>query len=125
MVNTNVPNQDEPREASPNQEQLQIDGDTSQITYPDTDELQITPTAASDNLNTPEEVTADEESSTVNSKSATINIPKVHDRIRLVDPYTNQLTEFLIVSRAGKMGKSSSCRHKYWFNVTRMSIRKQ
>ena len=117
LVDTNVPNQDEPREASPNQEHLQIDGHTSQITYPDTDELQITPTAASDNLNTPEEVTVDEESSTVNSKPATINIPKVHDRIRLVDPDTNQLTEFLIVSHAGKMGKSSSCRHKYWFNV--------
>ena len=56
LVDPNVPNQDEgdiaesmsDREAIPNQEQSQIDGNTSQIDSPDTNELQITPTATSD-----------------------------------------------------------------------------
>ena len=50
---TNIANQDEgDREASPNQQQLQIDGHTSQITCPDTDELQITLTATQNQLST-------------------------------------------------------------------------
>ena len=62
----------------------------------------------------------DDVSLPVISESKTISqevvLPKLRERVTLVDPDTNQKADFVVVSRAGKAGG----RHKYWFNVKNM-----
>ena len=46
-----------------------------------------------------------------------ITVPKVRDRIKFKDPDTGKFTDCIVVSRAGKVGKTGSGSFKSWFNV--------
>ena len=46
-----------------------------------------------------------------------VSLPKVQDRIKCTDPDTQEQAEFIILSRAGKVGKHNEGAYKYWLNV--------
>ena len=43
-------------------------------------------------------------------------MPKIRDRIQFIDPDTNELNEYLVISRAGK----ASGIYRHWLNVKNM-----
>ena len=49
--------------------------------------------------------------------ASTVKMPKVRERISLVDPDSNLKEEYIVINRAGKAGGA----HKYWMNVKHLT----
>ena len=94
-------------------EELQI-GKTTPVHVDNTIAISPSESTIPDTI-TPEPTECSSSSTYTESKTVVpeVALPKVSERVRFIDPDTNQQEDYVVISRAGKAGG----RHKYWLNV--------
>ena len=94
-------------------EELQI-GKTTPVHVDNTIAISPSESTIPDTI-TPEPTECSSSSTYTESKTVApeVALPKVSERVRFIDPDTNQQEDYVVISRAGKAGG----RHKYWLNV--------